>query len=151
MSRDKSQCNSILITAYDKACIDWDIKYPELARPFITWTFRNEKEQNDLFFVGRDVSGKIINKAVLKTNARWLQSPHNYLPSYAFDIAFISKDGKLDWTHDLFEKFWHIIKVIEPQIAWGYDWNGNDIKDKNDFDAPHYELRIWKTLIKKEH
>lgn len=144
MSRDKKDLHNELVKAYESTCEKFKKYYPNLPQPFLTDTFRSDQEQEELFFIGRDKTGKIINKGIIKTNARAGQSPHNYNPSFAFDIAFIGLNKKLDWNPDLFKKFAEIITSDFPNVVWGFDWNGNKIKDKNDFDRPHFELRSWK-------
>lgn len=82
------------------------------------------------------------------TNAKASESPHNYYPSFAFDIAFVKVGKKeLDYSPKLFKEFNEIIQGVSSNVVWGYDWNGNKIKDKNDFDMPHFELKGWKQLI----
>lgn len=144
MSRNKKDLNPILVAAFDKAVAIWPVKHPELPHPFLTCTNRSDEEQNKTFFIGRDATGKVLDKRLIVTNARAGQSPHNYNPSAAFDIGFVDSRGQMDWAHHLFEKFRDIICEIEPLVVWGYDWNGNKIRDKNDFDAPHFELKDWR-------
>lgn len=148
-SRDKKDLRIELVEAYEMAKNEYNRLYPNLPSPFITCTHRSGDEQNDLFTIGRDASGKIINAKIIKTNARAGQSPHNYNPSFAFDIGFITVDNKLDWNPDLFKKFNDCIQSISSNVVWGFDWNGNKLKDKNDFDRPHFELKNWKFYIKK--
>jgi peptidoglycan L-alanyl-D-glutamate endopeptidase CwlK len=128
-SRSKSDLNSILSVAYDRAVDKYQKLYPSSPQPFITCTHRSDEEQEELF-----------KKRPKVTNARAGQSPHNYKPSYAFDIAFISLSKKLDWSPALFSNFAEIIKKIDSRVEWGGDWSRFK-------DAPHFELRGWRMLI----
>jgi len=133
-SRKTEDLEPILADALSKAKQQWAIAYPSLPQPFQTCTYRSNEEQNQLFEQGvKDPKKKV-------TNAKGGESPHNYLPSKAFDIAFLTLDKKLDYSQDLFKKFWELIKVIEPRIEWGGLWKFKD--------SPHYQLLNWKTYLK---
>jgi peptidoglycan L-alanyl-D-glutamate endopeptidase CwlK len=119
----------LLVAAYDKTVKHYADLNPSAPQPFITCTYRTNEEQEQLF-----------RKRPKVTNARAGQSPHNYKPSYAFDIAFIGVDKKLDWNNKHFKNFADIIKSIEPQVEWGGDW----AKFK---DAPHFQVRHWNKLL----
>ena len=144
-SRSKSDLNEILVAAYDKAATEYQSLYPSEPQPFITCTYRSNEEQTALYNQpkdGKDNNGNgIIDDASEKvTQAQAGQSPHNYKPSFAFDIAFINVKQKLDWSSNNFKNFSDIIKKIQPLIEWGGDWKFKD--------APHFELKNWKQLIK---
>jgi hypothetical protein len=47
---------------------------------------------------------------------------------------------KLDWSDKLFKNFADIIKRIAPSVECGIDWKFKD--------APHYELKGWKGMVK---
>jgi peptidoglycan L-alanyl-D-glutamate endopeptidase CwlK len=85
------------------------------------------------------------------SKARWLQSPHNYKPSAAIDIAPGVK-GPIDWR-DLraFELIgWEFArqgKLLEIPIRLGQDWNGNGKIDERFVDRPHIELHPWRAFI----
>lgn len=128
-SRSKSDLMPLLAQAYDLAVAKYQQTYPNAPQPFITCTFRSDEEQEKLF-----------RKRPKVTNARAGQSPHNYKPSYAFDIAFIGLNKQLDWSNKHFANFATIIKAIEPQVEWGGDW----AKFK---DAPHFQLKNWNKLL----
>lgn len=133
-SRSRSDLNEILVDAYDKACAEFAILNPLLPQPFLTCTFRSNDEQTRLYAIGRTHIGKII------TNAQAGQSPHNFKPSAAFDIAFVGVNRKLDWNKELFAKFAEIICRVQPLVEWGGSW----AKFK---DAPHFQLRDWRKYI----
>ena len=127
-SRDKKDLRNELVNGYDLAIKRYKELYPNAPQPFITCTFRSNEEQNILF-----------NKRPKVTNAKAGQSPHNFNPSFAFDIGFIGLDKKMDWSLKLFLNFANIITSIDSNIDWGGNW----IRFK---DAPHFELKGWKKI-----
>jgi peptidoglycan L-alanyl-D-glutamate endopeptidase CwlK len=134
-SRKIDDCIPTLKNAWRLAEKKWEEQYPERPKPFLTCTYRSNEEQNDLYNQGR------INKKPKVTNAKGGQSPHNYTPSFAFDIAFITIEKKLDWNTRLFSDFSKLISEIEPKMEWGGSW----VSFK---DNPHFELRNWKDYLK---
>jgi peptidoglycan L-alanyl-D-glutamate endopeptidase CwlK len=96
----------------------------------VVCTYRNNAMQEVYFAKRPKVS-----------NARAGQSPHNYYPSRAFDIAFV-KVGKreLDYSPKHFKEFWEILQTFSPKLTWG----GNFTNFK---DAPHFELTNWRATI----
>jgi peptidoglycan L-alanyl-D-glutamate endopeptidase CwlK len=141
-SRRIEDLNEILASAYQKAKAEYDKKFPTAPQPFITCTYRSNEEQTALFNQptdGKDNNGNgiIDDRAEKVTQAQAGQSPHNYHPSYAFDIAFINPlTQKLDWSPKNFENFALVIKSLQPLVEWGGDWKFKD--------APHFELKDWK-------
>ncbi len=133
-SRSKQDLNEILVDAYDKACAEYLLQYPNLPQPFITCTYRSKDEQNVLFEQGRSVKGSKV------TNAKGGESPHNYNKSAAFDIAFVGLNKKLDWSKGNFRKFADIIVKIQPLVVCGIDF-------KSLPDAPHFELKDWRKYV----
>lgn len=130
-SRDKKDLRLELVQGYDKACAIYLEKYPNEPQPFITCTYRSNEEQNQLY-----------TKVPKVTNAKAGQSPHNYNPSFAFDIAFITVEKKVSWNEKYFAKFAECLKQVSDVVSWGGDWKGFR-------DTPHFELKDWKTYIKK--
>lgn len=134
-SRNSTDLFFVLQDAYEYGKQAWKAKYKDLPQPFITCSYRPVKEQNELYAIGRTVKGKIV------TNAKGGESAHNYLPSYAFDIAFITVDRELDWSPDLFLKFYEIIEErYKDEISWGGNWPR--FKDR-----PHFEIKNWKSFL----
>lgn len=133
-SRAKEDLNEILVDAYDKACAEYLRLYPSNSQPFITCTYRSNDEQTALYAIGRTAKGKKV------TNAQAGQSAHNFKPSAAFDIAFITITRKLDWSNGNFKKFADIIKKIQPLVFWGGDFVSIS-------DAPHFELKDWRKYV----
>lgn len=135
MSRDKKDLHSELVTAFENAVKHYITMYPNDPVPFLTYTHRSNDEQNKLYALGRTTAGKIV------TNAQAGQSPHNYNPALAFDIAFLTAQKTLSWDLKYFKKFADIILNSGNNIEWG--GNFKSIKD-----PPHFELKAWKTLKK---
>ncbi len=129
-SRRKEDLRIELANAYDKAANEFHVQYPNEPQPFITCTFRSNEEQDKLF-----------NSKPKVTNAKAGQSPHNFNPSFAFDIAFITVDKKVSWDDKLFKKFAAIIKQQSVLVDWGGDF-------KVFMDGPHFELKNWKIIAK---
>ncbi|MBC7424972.1 MAG: M15 family metallopeptidase [Bacteroidia bacterium] len=105
---------------------------------FITCSYRSPQEQTALYNQpfdkkDNDGDGRIDEADEKVTQAKALQSPHNYLPSFAIDVAF-NVNGKLDWSSKyflLFSKY-----MITDKIEWGGTWKFKD--------TPHYEIKGWK-------
>lgn len=133
-SRKLEDLNDILVKAYNDTVIEYKAKYPLNPQPFITCTYRSKEEQNQLFAQGRTAKGKKV------TNAKGGQSAHNYLPSFAFDISFITLDKKLSWDVKYYKLFADILKTKTNKVTWGGDFKS--IKD-----APHFELTGWNKLV----
>lgn len=92
--------------------------------------FRDEYDQNEAY-----------RKKVSK--AKWLQSPHNYLPSYAFDIVILD-NGDMDW-----DNIYKYKAVAHHMMMFAYMHN---IKLKSyslteDWDHGHFEIKKWKKLL----
>lgn len=128
-SRKKEDLHQILKDAYERAESEYLKLYPSRPIPFLTCTYRSGEEQEQLF--------KQVPKV---TNARSGQSPHNYLPSFAFDIAFLKTDKSLDWSSINFKNFADILTSIDTRIEWGGSWT-------KFVDKPHYQLKGWKSYI----
>ena len=74
------------------------------------------------------------------SKAHWLQSAHDYEPSFAVDCC----PYPLDWKDiKTFTEMAHVIlshaKRLHIEMTWGGDWTS--IKD-----YPHFELTHWRTL-----
>lgn len=129
-SRDKKDLRPELVQAYEKAVEKYATLYPNEPQPFITCTYRSGEEQDKLF-----------NSKPKVTNAKAGQSPHNYNPSFAFDIGFIGTDKKMNWDAKYFKMFADCIE--SDVVSWGGSW----VSFK---DAPHFELKNWKTYTPKK-
>ena len=124
-SRDRNDLSTKLIAAYEMAEKEFNKRYGNV-NVFLTCTYRNNAMQ-EVYFKKRP---KI-------TNARGGQSPHNYYPSLAFDIAFI-ENKQLSYKPKYFKEFADIIALYG-----GITWGGNF---KSMPDAPHFELSNWKQI-----
>ncbi|OIN59828.1 M15 family metallopeptidase [Arsenicibacter rosenii] len=131
-SRSTSDLHPVLAAAWQDASARWKKQFPSLAQPVLTATYRSREEQDALYRQGRTAPGPKV------TNARGGQSPHNFNPSYAFDVAFV-KAGKTDWNEKLFREFARL--VTDPRIQWGGTFRSLP-------DMPHFELRGWQQLTK---
>lgn len=129
-SRKLEDLDLRLQSAWLKAVREWGKKYHDLT-PFLTCTYRSNQEQDELYEQGRTKPGMIV------TNAKAGQSPHNFLPSMAWDMAFKKPDGSVDWSIKHYKNFAAIVKTIDPGIVWGGSWK--TIKDN-----PHFELPGWR-------
>lgn len=94
--------------------------------------------------------------ALKRSRARWLQSPHNYNPSYAVDVApWINGGLPLlhgEWDKDQFVYMGGIViataRRLGIDVTWGGDWDKDQyiIRDQQLADLPHFELTKWKEL-----
>jgi peptidoglycan L-alanyl-D-glutamate endopeptidase CwlK len=136
-SRDRKDLNSTLVKVFDKAESDFKKENPTFSQPFLTCTHRSNQEQEALYAQGRSTPGSIV------TWAQPGQSPHNFSPSFAFDIAFIGVNKQLDWSPSLFKLFDKYVqqaaKELSVSVVWGGSWATKP-------DAPHWELKNWKTF-----
>lgn len=102
---------------------------------------RTFAEQATLYAKGRTKTGPRV------TNALPGDSPHNW--GCASDWAEFRPNFK---GQDPWEKAdWVVFrtKVEKVGMRWGGDWNGNLVKDKNDWDLAHAELPLgiaWKKI-----
>ena len=113
------------------------------AKIRVTQALRTNKEQDDLYAIGRTKPGKKV------TNARGGQSIHNY--GFAVDICLVidsktaSWDTVKDWDNDQVADWYECVKIF---AKYGWDWGGNWKKFK---DLPHFDKKgynNWKKLTK---
>ena len=113
------------------------------AKIRVTQGLRTNKEQDDLYAIGRTKLGKKI------TNARGGQSIHNY--GFAVDICLVidgktaSWDTAKDWDNDQVADWYECVKIF---AKYGWDWGGNWKKFK---DLPHFDKKgynNWRKLTK---
>ncbi len=131
-SRSLVDLHPTLVKVWLQAEKRWGELYPNMAKPILTCTYRSKEEQNRLYAQGRTTKGKIV------TRARGGESPHNYKPSFAFDIAF-AVGNELDWRPILFSLFNGIVKEVSNEVVWGGDF-------KSFKDRPHFELKSYREL-----
>lgn len=146
MSRDKKDLHPTLAEAYDMACSEYKSRHPNDPQPFLTCTNRSNEEQQRLYdqpHNGKDDNGNgIIDDASEKvTQAKPGESPHNYIPSFAFDVGFINTvTQKMDWNIKYFKQFAECIAKVSSAVDSGINWKFKD--------APHHELKGWKAMRK---
>lgn len=89
--------------------------------------------------------GKAEQEAAFKnkaSKAHFGQSPHNYYPSLAVDLAPWPCDWKdIKKFEELAKQIKHSAKLLKIEIEWGGGW-------KKFPDYPHFQLANWKTLAK---
>ncbi len=145
VSRDLALLHPTLTKAFLDAREKWNTLYPNGPSVVITCTYRSPEEQDRLFDQPRDKkdnngNGRVDEPAEKVTNARAGQSPHNYKPSFAFDIAF-TQGKKTDWSEKNFRLFAPLV-LQTPGITWGGNF-------KSLVDLPHFELTHWRSRITK--
>lgn len=148
---DINQLHPTLKKAYENAKAEYIRDYPNLPRPMLTFTHRSKAVQDALYLQGRatlaviNAARKAVGLYLLGakeaakrvTNAKGGQSPHNFLPALALDVAFVKADGKtLDWNHVHFHRFAPYM-TKHAGIEWGGTW-------KTMVDLPHFQLRNWR-------
>ena len=82
-------------------------------------------------------------KASGHSNARFGQSPHNYVPALAVDLGPWNYPGKLADYHELALRMQLAARELKIGITWGGDWHS--LKD-----WPHFELSNWKAIARSE-
>lgn len=144
-SRRIDDLHPLLAYAFGLALGEWRIRYPDRPQPILTATYRSPAEQDRLFRqptdrIDNDGDGRIDEPDERVTAARAGESPHNFLPALAFDVAFQTADRKLDWSPRNFSDFAQLVLK-----AGGITWGGSF---RTLPDAPHFELAGWKTFAK---
>lgn len=104
-SRDIYDLEKKLQDAFVEAKEKWAYLYPLRAVPFLTCTHRTNREQEQLFAIGRTVPGKIV------TNAKPGQSKHNSLPSKAYN-EISSTFAPVNWCDVNFSRNNHYIGLF---------------------------------------
>lgn len=78
------------------------------------------------------------------SRAHWLQSPHNFTPSLAFDAV----PWPLNWEDvTAFNHLGDVIKAAAQAVGVGLTWGGDFGSFK---DRPHFELTNWRTIAKTQ-
>ncbi len=148
----RNTCIPELIQVLDESIKTFDFS--------IVYGYRYEEEQM-----------RAYNKGYSK--AKWLESPHNYYPSFAFDIVPYYKDTphirypNIDVITDkkniikyskelaMFYIMSTIVimtgKQLNINIRGGFNWNQDwNIMDNSFDDLGHFELCNWKQLKEKK-
>lgn len=88
--------------------------------------YRNREDQEKAFNEG-------------KSKAHWLESPHNFEPSRAIDLAPLIK-GKIEWENiEAFQKMGELVMRKASELGVSLTWG----KHFKIVDYPHFELRDW--------
>jgi hypothetical protein len=111
----------------------------------VTEGLRSFSRQWELFSIGRkrEKSGVwvITDPKKIVTRSQPSQSLHTY--GLAVDSCFLGPDPYLDkLPKEKKQYYWDLFGslVRTHGLTWGGDWNGNGIKEKNDFDMPHCQI-----------
>jgi len=110
----------------------------EGLRVGIFMAYRSFEEQSNLYYTGRDITGKVIGKII--TNAGPGRSWHNY--GFAADIVLLDEGGDWRWDYknefDKWEKLGRIGKLLG--LTWGGDFRPvyGDPEDPHP-DYPHFQ------------
>lgn len=120
-SRDPQYLEPQLRNVWIKASTEWNAL--NNTKVFLTQTMRGEVDQIKAFNSGN-------------SKALFGQSLHNYLPAYAFDVAFTRDGRSLDWSVKNFKDFSFIAKRYGLEA--GTDWVNK--KGEPDPDHPHFQL-----------
>lgn len=107
---------------------EWAVRYPYFPEPFLTCTYRDPKDQQELYAEG-------------KTLALPGESLHNYLPAFAFDIAFRLESGDVTWDMRYYRLFADMAKALG--LEWGGDWT-------NLVDGPHFQMPMTWQMAKQK-
>ena len=94
----------------------------------ITSGYRNNKEQDILYSIGRRVSE---NPERIVTYVRGGYSMHNY--GLAIDIGFVKPNKMMSWDISLFLSAGHIATEM------GFEWGYNLWREKGFYDYPHFQ------------
>lgn len=99
-----------------------------------TCFYRSVAEQQRIF-----KSGRFGNPGPILTKCDGIKkkSKHNFFPSRACDLAVIV-GGKAIWKEEMYWPLGALAKACG--LVWGGDWNGDAVKQLEDFDLPHVQL-----------
>lgn len=148
MGRKPEELHPYLLANFEKSAKEYAELYPDAPQPFLTETHRKREEQTALYAQGRKTVAEVnalrqkagmgvITKAqnTRVTNATADQSLHCYLPALAYDIAFKTKQGKIDWDLKHFKNY-AAIATKDPSVEWGGAWRS--FKDN-----PHFQFKAY--------
>ena len=127
-SRDPNDLHPQLRERWEWMRDEWARRHPDAPTPFLTCTHRPASEQQALYDKGL-------------SHAKPMQSLHNLMPAWAFDVAFdpnaangIGND--LTWTFRWYELWGRLAKEIG--LWWGGDFPGL-------VDGPHVQAPVpWR-------
>lgn len=110
--------------------------YEELGiEVLLFWFHRTDDQQKSLYAIGRTI--ELHRKPVTNCDGVTTHSKHERW--LAVDFVIVEK-GVLIWTRvPGYEEMGRIAK--EEGMRWGGDWDGDEVRDPNDFDIYHFEYR----------
>jgi peptidoglycan L-alanyl-D-glutamate endopeptidase CwlK len=120
------------------------LKILKQAHPDLSLLFKNVIKETDCSIICSNRNKKDQEKAFSDgfSKAHFGESPHNYLPSLAVDaVPYPSLWSDKEKLKKLGEIVKRKAKELGIEIEWGGDWNWKDY--------PHYQLKNWKSYIKK--
>jgi peptidoglycan L-alanyl-D-glutamate endopeptidase CwlK len=110
----------------------------------ILCTHRNKADQEKALAEGR-------------SKACYGQSPHNFVPSVAVDIAPYpinwgdtgtpeERKAALHRFDEMHDVIMQCAKELSVPLRWGGDWDGNPATPNKLNDLPHFELNPWRNF-----
>ena len=100
----------------------------------ITSAYRSSDEQDDLYAIGRDEDGNLVEGERAVTNAQGGESYHNY--GLALDVVEI-KDGKALWVNENWDRIGELGEL--RGFEWGGRWEGFP-------DRPHFQMPFGQSI-----
>ncbi len=127
-ARFRQGLTSLYLPFYDRLCAALPPEWQPLCG------FRSVEDQDVLYRQGRTSPGRIV------TNATGGKSAHNY--GCATDWMILQ--GTVPRWPPSTDPCWAFFgeAVKQAGLTWGGDWNGNAVRDPNDCDLGHAELKI---------
>ena len=109
--------------------------YEELGiEVLLFWFHRTDDQQKSLYAIGRTI--ELHRKPVTNCDGVIKKSKHQIWE--AVDLVIVCA-GVLIWTRiPEYEEMGRIAK--EEGLRWGGDWDGDEVRDPNDFDIYHFEF-----------
>lgn len=102
----------------------------------VTFGYRSIEEQDALYKLGRDASGKVIDRKAIVTKVKGGKSYHNFRAAY--DIVII-ENNKAVWQSPLYKTVGEIGESLG--LVWGGRFDEDPIGAGNGWDAPHFQLK----------
>lgn len=92
----------------------------------------------------RDRAGQDAAFNAKKSRARWGQSPHNRLPSFAVDVAILDGNGQIPWNdRAAWDAHGELGEQVARDLGLAITWGG---RFEGFFDGPHFELSGWRSV-----
>lgn len=102
----------------------------------IFWLNRTTEQQKALYAIGRTI--ELHRKPVTNCDGVIKRSMHQEW--LAGDLCVINP-VTFEWIWERVPEYEILGRIaLDLGLRWGGDWNGNEIRDPNDFDIYHFEL-----------